>query len=241
MYGGGFTTKKCFDFSGYGNNGTPTNGPTVVTSPYGRAVNSNAADTCLTVSTVPRVTDVRPLTAVCCVNAVYNTTAGVSLFDKTEWQFILEESGNNWRARFYVDGSGGDVTALTAYDSAGSLYADQWVHLAVTWTGEGANGSAKLYRNGIDVTDSCTGAGTPKTDAAYDLKLATGNANGGLLASHFCLYNRVLSPNRLQQLYADGFAHLRLCSDVYPLAGLPPTFGGESYILGGGNSCILGA
>ena len=206
--GSDLTTATATDVSGTGNNGTII-AATPVIGKVGQALNFNgsayvdagSSSTLKITGPITVSTWVKP-TAACLAptqgcgfigNAQYGGSSGHGYH--MGWY-----SGNNFSFNIEEPSGGGQVTAPTSqYFSAGN-----WAY--VTGTFDGSN--LYLYVNGVKVAGPT--AATPTTGASFDLFIGK-DPQGGWASPQFSgaidevrIYNRVLLPTEIQQLYLMG-------------------------------------
>ena len=148
-------------------------------------------------------------------NPSYQITSDFPLVDTGIITWDIDESSTNYRLRFNVDGSGGDVNAFTSYDTDGDVYSGEWMHLAVTWDGTFAAGSATIYRNGAIVSTTSTGSGTAKSDTGTTV-LGSSLHDG---YDDIRIFDRVLTGTEIH--------HLASARGVQGVLELPTGLGGE--------------
>ncbi|HYI95427.1 MAG TPA: LamG-like jellyroll fold domain-containing protein [Bryobacteraceae bacterium] len=79
---------------------------------------------------------------------------------------------------------------------------EKWTHIAITWTGLGANGSASLFLNGKRVS-SATGIREAFTWEADKLAIRLGVSYVGLM-DEVATFDRAFNESEISQLYTAG-------------------------------------
>ena len=209
----------------------------------GAAVTSSTNAGQISAGAGTKIANLRPLSFVCWVNLT--TTSDCMFAYKSNddggqgWWFALDDSGH---PSFAVSTAATDVGAASTTIPALS----KWTQMAVTWTGGLASG-VQLYTNGLALALSTnqTGSGAFGNDSAVALLLGgvgtlagvlnpgfgtwTSTTFGGYGAMDHCLlYNRVLTPNEVWQLYVEPFAFLEQTAPHRPFKFTPPAPGGPS-------------
>jgi len=224
---------KAFDLSGYGNHGTLNNmDPATdwVASPYGRALDfDDDYVSLLNFRWPPEFT----VAAVIYADTPTSSDWCVSMNVGSGYRAFGIESGKWAMLHRKTDGTSlyWATTASPATDSAWHVLV--WRHSEVS--------GGTLFLDGASIL---TNAGTgSESEAVFTgtLKLGGGDATRYWDGRISCvtLHDLPLPDSIIRVITTDPFAHLRLRRRVYPVAALS-AFGGKSYILGGGNSCILG-
>lgn len=125
------------------------------------------------------------------------------------WLFQTTETNDLLRFKAFFSGTDLNVdTALNTFSF--SDIQNQWMHLAVTWTGSTSSADTHIYLNGSELSySSLTDAtGTYSSDAALSLligdALLTSNRNTEGAIDDVRVYNRVLSAGEIKQIYNSG-------------------------------------
>jgi hypothetical protein len=126
----------------------------------------------------------------------------------TGWTFNVTNGGGGY-ITFYTNESG---SSWHSRGGAFPSFADgNWHHAVATLSG-GANGTIKIYGDGVDITatcpEACDDSGTPPSTytTTHDIwigLLDNGTPWDGSL-DDVRIYNRVLSASEVQQLYKLG-------------------------------------
>jgi len=229
MYGGGFTTKKCFNFSGYGNNGTPTEGPTVVRSPYGRALDFDGINDRVV---VPDGAWTRPINDADQIS--FGALASITETGADQW-FLGRYASAQDQVLAVRSGKFAIFIRGAAWcESAGTYNDGTWHVFCGTYDG-------LTIRGYVDQEEVITQAKSGLSLGSTAEWFIGGHSSYPCeckIALAWC-YARGLAYSQVCQHATDPLAHLRLRRRPSVLA-VPSGFGGKSYILGGGNSHVLG-
>jgi len=230
---------KAFDVSGYGNHGTLTNmDPATdwVASPYGRALDFDTAHPGQWVDLHTNAYDlgIRRHATFYVLSKSNNTAMSHWLSDYNSLKgFTLRKEADE-TLTFYVYPNNHRI------NTTATIALGQW-H-CIVGVMDGAN--MYLYLDGLSVGSQTLGEDIG--DSASSIKIGQrGDLDGPDAYGHtgpmalVGICNIAWNAARVRQFNDDPLAHLRLRRRVYPVAALS-AFGGKSYILGGGNSCILG-
>jgi hypothetical protein len=144
------------------------------------------------------INDLGPMTWACWVRTSLNSASTTDTFMSkfTAKTLSIRQGGSgNQRFEMVIDGSGGDVVTDSSYipDPA---YRNTWTHVAVTWNGTNSDPAGSLYIDGVYAYKIYAFAGTPKTDAAYDLTM--GNSTNDV--DDIRLYGRELTQDEVTYL-----------------------------------------
>lgn len=200
--GGGLTVRN---LAGQASNGALT-ATTWAQGPWGSDLVFNGTTFFVTIPSDPKINNLGPLTIV--FWGLYN--APVTYFlDKSDgnvsngdWMIDIVTT-NTMRFRKELGTSNHD--SRCAIPTTGI-----WFQFACTWTGViGTTAQTKMYVNGRSqaVTESVLGSGA-RVDNSLSLQIAKSKIDGTFLGGqmdHLLIYNRVLSPTEIAQLYGDPF------------------------------------
>lgn len=187
--GGGLTA---YDYSGYGNHGTLTGGPTWSTGKFGGAISFDGSDD----------------------HIITGKTFNNSQFSYAVWayptstatnKYILFEGGASSRNIGVLSSSATwYVWPNDATLNAGSVSLNVWAFLALTYDG----GTLRLYKDGVLKASlvATPGAGGNLFIGRYGP--STGFEWAGKIDS-LCLFNRNLIASEVRQLYINPFPDVR--------------------------------
>ena len=213
-----------YDISGYGNHGTLTN--MVIgdwtTGEFGHpALTLDGVDAHINIPSNAILTDLKQSGGMTLVARMQINSIGSGdfLFRKANGQadgwWIIIESGSNERIGFGDDWSSGDVkTAI-----GNNLWAaGDWIHYVMAWNGaDNTSGTDALsYLNGLDVTGTTNAGGTDtKTDVNSDFQIGDPSTGFDGVIDDVRLYNRMLSPVEIRQLYFNPYIMFRPVEPIY--------------------------
>jgi glucose/arabinose dehydrogenase len=123
---------------------------------------------------------------------------------------IVKGAGSSYGYAIYTNSSG----RLIFYRRYGStvlnvrhenvLVANQWQHVVLTWTGNPDIASVKIYKNGVQQTQTygTAGAGTKPSDSPFSLYIGAENGAYGITGAmdDARFYNRILTPAEIVEL-----------------------------------------
>ncbi len=190
---------KATDFSGSGNAGTLTNGPTWVNGKFGKALNLSSAS-----SQYALIGNVSALK-----NSVFTYSAWVNPASISNSMTVFS-SGANSTPRIRLDSTSGtisliDTNVVVMGTSSQSVSANVWTHLAISYD---ASGSYAFYLNG-----ETAGSGTNSQSFSFGSAAFEIGRNGAANNEYFNgqiddvrIYNRVLSADEILNLYQKASA-----------------------------------
>src|SRR5205807_2182715 len=119
------------------------------------------------------------------------------------------------RGSLFANLAESDGTAHFIVSPAGTLTANVWQHVALTY--DKTSGQARLYRNGELVATAQVGSFTPET--TYDVYLGRRPAGDGTISyvgllDEVAIYNRVLAQQEIQAIVSADIAGK--CKDPLP-------------------------
>lgn len=125
------------------------------------------------------------------------------------------DGGGGWGlytlANFEALGFQGPLDGVE-YGGGGQFPTGTWVHVCATWDGGTVDGSILLYHNGAPTGQIFYESGNSFNDSAINLKIG-GNPSGvnpvSARMDDVRLYNRVLTPAEVKQLYNLGQVRIR--------------------------------
>lgn len=180
------TTATATDKSGNGNNGTLTNGPTVVTGKIGQALKftgSNIVNSGTTMAgTWPALT----------ISAWVNPSSAGT------WRAIVQTATTGDRALYLQNNY---LQFYNSCNSTGTVQNNKWTHVTVTIDGSDV---IKYYINGV-ASGGCTVAGLRAVEYLHISGVNTAdseNFQGKIDDAR--VYNRALSATEIKQLYNTG-------------------------------------
>ena len=211
------------DFSGFGNNGTPSNASLRDSHHGGNAFSFDGTSTNVVIPSNAAITGNNPRTF-----AAWTYLTSTSTL-RAIFSYGGLAVGNGFVVFNNVNGTGDLYFAGNTDDwatSIGVVALNQWNHIAVTYNGAVVStaGSILLYYNGVKQSITLqAGSSALNTTATVlhigdDLNNAGRFFPGGIEAVRW--YNRVLDPVEIAQLYAEPYAGV---FDV--AASLPPSTG----------------
>ena len=234
----GPTGLKAKDTSGYGNDGTLTNmDPATdwVMTPVGYALEFDGTDDYILMPAVC-CSDLQTFTVAMCIKTPASFNATDMLCERSNdiitngWEIALRSG----RLAFaYNDGA-----IRGWYSSVSTLSVNTWY--SVTITRNKSSGLIQYYYDGIYQDSDSGTTGTIINNAAtqFDVgaKFSAGTNSLWSGSVAICsIWDKVLLPNKIQLLYRDPHAIVRLKQQVFfASAGAPPSFAGSNLILGGG-------
>ncbi len=119
------------------------------------------------------------------------------------WTFQLSNSNNFRFNKSYT------VTTLLRASANNTISLNKWQHVVMTWDGSATATNVRIYKNGIELAYALgpvDGVGTKNSDAANSIFINDGAGsrefNGNI--DDVRIYNRVLSPTEVAQLYKQG-------------------------------------
>lgn len=228
----GPTGLTLFDWAGRKNHGTLTNmDPATdwVASRYGGAVNGDANNNIILVSTLNGITPSSIKTMACWVNPSANRSACIIGRQSPSVGFIEEYGFGIYQ---YSDGTLRAKAASNNTEWHDNLHValpnNTWSHAAFTITGSGANAVGRLYLNGQEVASH---TGTASHWAAYGTALLGGyftpesqyGAHFGGLLVNGGMWSGVLARSEIQDLYADPHVLFRPRRRVFAAAAAAGT------------------
>lgn len=210
------------DISGYGNDGAFTNAPTWVVGTKGHALDFNGSSNYINAGNSPALQITDEITVLVWVKmATTGTGPDLRIISKKATWF---------------DASGFELTYNPSTDRSdfltegGNLARSDSLDLGTSWHQLGAsvaNGTTgMIYADGLDVTTFDNTTGLNADTQAFHIGKQSGGADyfDGQIAD-VRIYNRVLSPQEIWQLYIDTLADLRINRFLY---GAVPVVGGRT-------------
>lgn len=198
------------DETGNGNTGTLTNGPTWTTGPNSNgAVSFDGTDDYVAIANEANFDFERTQAFSFSAWIRWNSGAsgsGKGVFNKQSTSGnqpgvnIFVDADNSRVRVFLIDSAGAEVGAST---SNGSVAADTWTHVAITYDGSSSGSGLEIYLNG---SSSTTGSGTISSSILNDNPLWIGRGAfyfPGSIDDARC-YNVELSASEVSALYAAG-------------------------------------
>jgi hypothetical protein len=149
------------------------------------------------------------------------TTIGVAntIFGRSEastdykgYSFMIIAAGTTWPANslvFYIISSNAGVNGLWMSTGVNTITAAVWQHVAVTYDGTGA--PPNFYINGIN-SPLATSTGTLNASTTRNVNIHVGDDYDGDYFNgqidDLRVYNRVLAPGEIRQLFDLGQSHM---------------------------------
>jgi hypothetical protein len=199
---------QAYDRSGNGNRGTLTNGPTRTIGKLGQGLSFDGVDDFVKSNSSTSLNNLSALT----ISAwMYPRTADLNAA-------IAEKgtpSGVGWNLQFTTNSrldftrkmTGGTLEQVSA---GGSVTANRWQHVVVTWNGGATGASARIYVNGTETSYDATfdASGGITDDSAESLGIGRraddfSQGFNGLL-DDVRIYTRALSKDEIKRLYNMG-------------------------------------
>jgi len=216
------------DYSGAGNQGTPTAVGLRDSHHGGNAFSFNGSSSVVTIPSNAAITGAGTRSFACWINTT--TTTGIrgifSYGAGTSNNFFAIYINVTGAGDFYFSGLGNDFNT-----AAGLIAVNTWNHVAVTYNGGATSsgavplGNLVLYVNGTAPTLTQSGGnhGALNTSSSAihigdDISTAGRVFSGGIEGARW--YNRALDAVEIQQLYAEPYAGI-----VDVAANLPPPTG----------------
>ena len=201
------TGTSAADSSGNNNTGTLTNGPKQVIGQVGQALSFDGGDDFVNAQSPATLDNLAPISVSWWVKA---NALGGHFFGKSNWNNSFGwKISYLWNSLTNIDVSIGFSTSGIRVTSSGTgLTTGVWTHLVYTWDGSTTATNVHLYKNGTEVSyDTQTNAsGTRDDDSTHPFYV--GSTQGGSFINgsmdEVRIYNRVLSPSEIQELYTAG-------------------------------------
>jgi hypothetical protein len=137
------------------------------------------------------------------------------------WQFLNGSSSSPGQISYYLSLPGVGTVPTLVWSSSGLLVANQWYHIAVTYTGS-VNTQLQIWLNGVNLTTTVypgvsgypnnfsNSYNSPYTISTSSGQLLSTNVSGQQISnnptsdfvgafSNYMVYNRVLSPDEINQ------------------------------------------
>jgi uncharacterized protein (TIGR02145 family) len=215
-----WTTNTIIDRSGMGNVGTfvgmatktaPTMGKVgqglkFLPSPTVDYIDTGSGDT---------ISDLGPLTVSFWENMQPNGGSGGRVIQKSASPLLIQ----GWYVQLSSTGIGFNVGASPTKmfsSSQTSTFTGGWHHIVITWDGGLLRSGVTYYRDGVLLGTSASGndgSGTRQTDVGFPLFI--GGYSGQTVSNQFPgsldevrIYNRILTPTEIKQLYNVGQVQL---------------------------------
>lgn len=240
------------DFSGNGNNGTLTNGPTWVNGKRGKALNFDGSDDYIDVG---NGASLRPSTAISICSWFLRRDGRVPS-GANEQDIIVRSStaiGGNYLLEFQNDGAGADSITFDVGGGSNFSYLpfssvlvhelDKWIHLCATYSN---GGSASFYVNGQYVAPGVNNSETANIPTNVETVYIGGKPSGGDNTNgkidEVRIYNRALSATEVSALYNSKAAVMNAVSNggISGLVGYWPLDGSTTNWATGVTSDVSG-
>lgn len=208
----GVTGDEVYDLSGYRSNGIFQNGTTWVMGERGYSLSMDSVDDWVACGTNP-ILELQEMTGLCWINSLDSSTDHM-IFGKTD---NISTSG----FEFAMDVAGGQnptILQFAYYDGA----IRGWYEATITniqpgiWQQVGyrfrpADAEIDFILNGVIFETIATAAGSTivYTGDEFDIGMASSNPAFYGFLNDIILYNRILSPQEIQELYIDSSAPFR--------------------------------
>lgn len=236
------------DSSGNGNDGTLVGGPIWTAGKVGTALTFDGFDSVVRLGSAPLISPNQPFTVAYWANLrAFSQTFHIPLTLRTD-------TNENWRffwTNYSVDQRFGDVTfgsrsgwTVLCARLSGSV-TGQWHHIVVTYNGAGAftDANFRFYDNGIEQALLPGERSYTNDNGNSQIGMITSQGNiwdwDGQL-DEVRIYNRVLSPLEVSQLYSDDGGTCAGDGGTAGDGGESPRDGGRSGDGGGSRGYSVG-
>src|SRR3989344_3381762 len=192
------------DFSGNGNRGILTGGPTWVDGKRGKALDFDGSDDFVS---IPNALNFSTMSVSAWVNADQNSvnTAGRVFAQNRTNDFVLAVDNGGTASPYAV--LVGITTSIDRRTAANIIKPNSWNHIVGTYNGSGASSGINIYVNGVsqslvDAVNFGLGDAQTTIGASIVSGLPTRLFDG--LIDEVRVYNRALSAAEIQALYKSG-------------------------------------
>lgn len=154
-------------------------------------------------------------------NGIILDKAGANLVTTANGGWLIAYSGFGANGKIYFVKSY-DSTILNVETNVG-MSRNKWTHVTVTWDGSASASNVHIYFNGIEVSSyrvRQNGVGNKVSDATKGFRMGWLDTQLDGRLDDVRIYNRALSAQEVQQLYARGSATIGQSNNVTLNSGL---------------------
>lgn len=199
------------DYSGKGNNGALTSGPTWSNGRLGKALSFDGSDDYVDAGSGSSIDDLGPLTLSAWIypRSLGESNSGIIAGkDRSSAGFWILQFNSSSQFSFTKDYATTDLER-----AGGEVRLGKWQHAVVTWDGSSTASNVSIYVDGKEISYVTTTNGVDAENSDASINFFIGNNSGGTqtfdgLIDEVRIYNRALSAQEIKTLYQTGAAKI---------------------------------